>query len=104
MALKTSPPRLKAISGRRIAALPKEVDSVYLDPRHQAWRQYVIARANGICQWPGCNRQEKRMFADHIVELKDGGARFDVANGQCLCGSHHTIKTNIERNKRLGVL
>jgi hypothetical protein len=42
------------------------------------------------------------MFADHIVELKDGGAAFDVANGQCLCGSHHTLKTNAERARRMG--
>lgn len=104
MALKSIPPRLAKITGRRIAALPKQVDSVYLDPRHHEWRQYVIARANGICQWPNCNRQEKRMFADHIKEIQDGGARFDVNNGQCLCGSHHTIKTNIERRKRMGMV
>jgi 5-methylcytosine-specific restriction protein A len=33
------------------------------------------------------------MFADHIVEIKDGGALLDLRNGQCLCGSHHEIKT-----------
>lgn len=43
----------------------------------------------------------ERLFADHIVELKDGGAPFDVANGQALCGAHHTLKTAAERQKRM---
>ena len=34
-----------------------------------------------------------RLFADHIVELRDGGNPFELANGQALCGSCHTIKT-----------
>jgi hypothetical protein len=36
---------------------------------------------------------EHRLFADHIVEVADGGALLDPANGQCLCGAHHTLKT-----------
>ena len=41
------------------------------------------------------------MFADHIVELLDGGDPLDVSNGMLLCGKHHTLKTNRERDKRL---
>jgi hypothetical protein len=41
------------------------------------------------------------MFADHIREIGDGGAPFDLANGQCLCGAHHTRKTTATRAKRL---
>jgi len=44
------------------------------------------------------------MFADHIKELSDGGERFALSNGQCLCGSHHTLKTNRERARRHGLL
>jgi 5-methylcytosine-specific restriction protein A len=40
------------------------------------------------------------MFADHIEELQDDGDPFDVANGQCLCGSHHTLKTAAVRARR----
>jgi 5-methylcytosine-specific restriction enzyme A len=40
------------------------------------------------------------MFADHVVELRDGGSPFDLANGRCLCGAHHTRKTNEARAKR----
>jgi 5-methylcytosine-specific restriction enzyme A len=102
VALKSLPHRLTTISGRRIAELPKVADAIYFDPRHHQWRDAVISRAGGACQWPACGRVEKRMFADHIHEIKDGGSRFDLANGQCLCGKHHTIKTNIERARRLG--
>ena len=40
------------------------------------------------------------MFADHIVERKDGGADLDPRNGQCLCGRHHTMKTAQTRDEQ----
>lgn len=101
MPLKSIVPRLQQISGTRIALPVKTADAHYLTPQHKAWRAQVISNAGGRCQWPGCDRKEHRMFADHIVELSDGGAPLDVRNGQCLCGSHHTIKTQQERAKRL---
>ena len=53
-----------------------------------------------------CSRAqpEHRMYADHIVEIKDGGSILDVTNGQCLCYSHHTIKTNEVKKKRYQTL
>jgi 5-methylcytosine-specific restriction enzyme A len=42
-----------------------------------------------------------RMFADHITERSDGGA--DDGPGMCLCGQHHTEKTNRQRAKRHGL-
>jgi 5-methylcytosine-specific restriction enzyme A len=41
------------------------------------------------------------MFADHICEVADEGDRFDPANGQCLCGRHHALKTARARAARL---
>ena len=41
------------------------------------------------------------MFADHRVELRDGGAALDPDNGQCLCGSCHTRKTLAARSARI---
>jgi 5-methylcytosine-specific restriction protein A len=101
------PPRVATI-GSRVASIdtravkppPKQAAPIYSTPEYQAWRAKVIERARGICQVPGCGRGEHRMYADHIVELQDGGEPFDVANGQCLCGKHHTLKTNAERAKR----
>lgn len=40
------------------------------------------------------------MFADHIVERRDGGAELDLANGRCLCGSHHSRVTAAARVRR----
>ena len=93
-------PRITTVDARRIKPPPKTAAPIYSTPEFQAWRAKVIGRAGGCCQWPGCGRKEHRMFADHIHEVKDGGAPYDVANGQCLCGSHHTTKTIQERAKR----
>ena len=102
-----SHPRVKMLKPRiallepRVAMLKtKRAAPIYSTPEHRAWRAEVIARAGGRCQWPGCGRAEQRMFADHVVELQDGGHALDVANGQCLCGSHHSHKTALERARR----
>jgi 5-methylcytosine-specific restriction protein A len=94
-------PLVPTIDTRSAKPPPKEADPHYLTPEHRAWRAAVIKRAGGRCEWPGCGRAESRMFADHIKELKDGGAPLDLANGQCLCGSHHTTKTARAREARM---
>jgi len=80
---------------------PKVVDPHYHTPEHQRWSRAVIARAGGRCQGKGCGRSGVRLFADHIVELRDGGAPFDLANGQALCGACHARKTAAMRAERL---
>jgi hypothetical protein len=40
------------------------------------------------------------MYADHVTELKDGGALLDLSNGRCLCASHHELKTLAMRFQR----
>lgn len=92
--------RVATLDLRTVAPSPKTAEPIYGTPEHRRWRAIVIARAGGRCQAPGCGRVERRMFADHIVELQDGGAPFDPANGQCLCGSCHTRKTASERSRR----
>src|SRR5262252_1319250 len=52
---------------------------------------------NARCQHPQCStpwRRGVRLFADHVHEIKDGGARLDPANVMFLCASCHTKKTN----------
>jgi len=88
---------------------PKAADPVYLTPEYRRWRETVIARAGRRCEGADertgrrCEKAEPqhRMFADHVVEVRDGGALFDPANGRCLCGSHHTRKTAAARAERL---
>lgn len=96
-------PRIIKRDTRRVKPPPRHTDStykIYGTPEYAAWRKAVIDRAQARCEYPGCRRKERRMFADHIRELRDGGAPYDVNNGQCLCGSHHTAKTMTERARR----
>jgi 5-methylcytosine-specific restriction enzyme A len=86
------------LSGRSIPAMPKQREEHYGTPEHVAWRNAVIARAGRCCE--RCGRTNVRLFADHIIELRDGGNPFELANGQAICGSCHTIKTMQERAKR----
>ena len=95
-------PRTTVIDTRAARLPPKEAAPIYATTEYRHWRDAVISRAGGACEWPECRRSERRMFADHIKELRDGGDPFDPANGQCLCGAHHTHKTAVERARRLG--
>jgi hypothetical protein len=93
-------PRLATLDIRKVRAPLKTADPFYSTAEHIRWRDEVRARAGGQCETPGCGRRERRMFADHIIELKDGGAPFDLANGQLQCGSCHTTKTAAARAAR----
>lgn len=100
--LTTSPARI-GTSSPRVAPSPKVAEQVYLTPEHRAWSAFVIRRAGGRCQWLGCTKAapRHRMVADHIVEIKDGGAALDSANGQCLCVAHNTLKAARARAGRM---
>ena len=65
---------------------------------HRTWSKAIIARGGSRCAV--CGASGVRLFADHIVEIKDGGAPLDLANGQALCGRHHTLKTIAARAGR----
>ncbi len=100
-------PRLPVLDLRTARPAPKTADRELLTGDHRAWREAVLQRAGYRCEWHGqgvrCDRTAPmhRMFADHVVERRDGGAAFDVSNGQCLCGSHHGLKTFRERARRM---
>ena len=106
MALGIIRTRITAIETRRVKAPEKAADSIYHSPEYRSWRASVIARAGARCEHVTngvrCTKASpvNRMFADHIVELRDGGAPFAPDNGQCLCGSHHTAKTAASRAGR----
>ena len=72
----------------------------------QEWVQLVarIIRIRGRrCENPMCVREGilTRIFADHIIEIKDGGAMLDENNIELLCGSCHMTKTLQVRKERL---
>jgi hypothetical protein len=96
-----------AYANTRIVKLsPRLLDPAYSSPEFKAWRTQVIAHAGYQCEaidhGQRCPKAkpEHRLFADHIIELRDGGELLDLNNGQCLCGEHHTLKTMAARAQR----
>lgn len=98
--LRSFGPKVRPLNTSRIKPAAKVADPIYSTAEYKAWRADVIAAAGGCCQRKGCGRRASRLFADHIVELKDGGAPFDRRNGEALCGSCHTAKTAQARAAR----
>jgi len=98
MRIRTLKASIPTVNTQTVPPLPRETNPAYRTSHHVGWALQVKRRAGFACQ--RCGRQEQRMFADHIVELKDGGT-WTLDNGQCLCGSCHTTKTVIEKTKRL---
>ncbi|MEI9995108.1 MAG: HNH endonuclease signature motif containing protein [Rhizomicrobium sp.] len=100
--------RIGTLDSRTAKPPPKEAERHYLTPEHRTWSDQVIGRAGGRCEdidertGLRCTKAQPdhRVFADHIVERRDGGQPFDLKNGQCLCGSHHGKKTAIARARR----
>ena len=98
--IRAAKPRI-AMNGQRITPPPKVRAQVYGTPRHRAWAAEVVRRSGGVCQDVTCSNPISggRLFADHKVELRDGGG-FNLANGVALCGACHTRKTLAERARR----
>lgn len=65
-------------------------------PEHRRWAAQVKRNAGGRCQirLDGCEGYAD--VADHIVPVAEGGAEFDVTNGQGACRFCHDIKTSEE--------
>ncbi|QTI82150.1 HNH endonuclease (plasmid) [Roseomonas marmotae] len=98
--LKMATQLLPAADLRTARPPPKQASDHYGTPEHRAWAAAVLGRAGSRCQGPGCGRTGTRLYADHIVELQDGGAPLALANGQALCGACHSAKTARVRAER----
>lgn len=102
--LKARCPRLQTLDTRRVAPPPKQADPFYTG---RPWRELmarIIKKRGRRCQDPahkGHHDPAARIFGDHIVELRDGGAALDEANIMLRCGSCHTTKTAAARAQRL---
>lgn len=99
---------VRTIDTRTTPLPPKQKDPVYNTPEFRAWRAVVVQRVGGRCEALDafglrCTKAEPehRMYADHRTELRDGGALLDINNGQCLCASHHELKTHAARAQRM---
>ena len=98
--MRTLRPRLEMARLQTAKPPPKRADKFYLSREWFELRDWVRHEAGGRCQMPGCGRREARMYVDHRVELRDGGAPLDRTNVWLLCGSCHTRKTIAERARR----
>ncbi|RLP22253.1 HNH endonuclease [Mesorhizobium sp. YM1C-6-2] len=99
-------PKVRRMEARTARPAPKQADPELLTPEHRTWRANVLRLAGHRCQATDKGKRctvsaPARLFADHIVERRDGGDPLDVRNGQCLCGKHHTLKTAQARAVRL---
>ena len=92
--LTRAPDRLRPPPAR-IAAPPKVAEPLY---QSRAWRAMAerLKRERGIvCE--GADHQGARacasVIADHVHEVKDGGATLDPSNIMLLCPACHARKT-----------
>jgi 5-methylcytosine-specific restriction protein A len=100
MGLRTLRPRVGLANLNTATPPAKVADPFYLSSAWIALRDRVRREAGGRCQAPGCGRADRRMYADHIIELKDGGGPLDRTNVWLLCPTHHALKTAAERATR----
>lgn len=78
----------------------RQVNRTIYDAKWDSLRAYKL-RISPLCEL--CMKASKAAEAvqvDHIVPIKSGGARLDLANLQSLCLSCHGRKSLIEYNQR----
>ena len=63
---------------------------------HDRWRKAVLTRDKHQCQLRYSTCTGKATEADHIINVKAGGNRTDVTNGQATCTNCHKRKTQAE--------
>ena len=91
-------PALTCLDVRTAQPAPKLAEDFYSS---RPWRSLVAAvmqERGRTCEH--CGTHEGRLYVDHIIELKDGGAPLNRANLQILCASCHGMKTQSVRRVR----
>jgi 5-methylcytosine-specific restriction enzyme A len=88
---------LVPLAPRRVPLPPKKAEPFYLSPE---WRKFIVMlvlKRGRRCEKCGAFRNDHgepvRLFGDHIIELKHGGAPLDENNVKILCGKCHSAKT-----------
>jgi 5-methylcytosine-specific restriction protein A len=98
------PGRIPEIETRSVVPALKRTDPFYLSPEWRAFIADIVRKRGKRCEDPHCQNpggHPRRIFGDHIIELRDGGAPFDESNIRLLCGSCHTRKTIEARTQRM---
>lgn len=98
--MKLGAPRIAAIDTRRVRPPAKRAEPFYLTREWRALMGRLLYERGRRCE--KCGAQGCRIFGDHIVELKDGGAALAERNVMLLCGACHSAKTARARAVRMG--
>jgi hypothetical protein len=89
----------------RLTKRPKLTDAFYSSAEWRALVRDLIATRGPRCEDPQCTTQnrgaDQRIYGDHVIELKDGGAPLDAGNVMLRCAPCHGRKTADEARKRM---
>lgn len=90
----------------RVRVPEKRADPFYLSPEWRALLAEIIAERGRACEDPECEDPARcaagRIYGDHIVEKRDGGALLDKANIMLRGAPCHGRKTAAARAARRG--
>jgi 5-methylcytosine-specific restriction protein A len=82
----------------------KQAAPFYLSPEWKALMRHLIGVRGRRCEDPEHDRAKPRegvrIYGDHVIEVKDGGALLDPANIMLRCAPCHGRKTALERARR----
>jgi 5-methylcytosine-specific restriction enzyme A len=97
---RTLRPTLSTLSTAVAKPPPKLANPFYASPEWIKARNLARRCLPPVCA--RCGQADTRLWVDHIHELKDGGAPFDLGNLQLLCAPCHTRKSVEARAQRQG--
>jgi 5-methylcytosine-specific restriction endonuclease McrA len=97
--LKRAPSRLKA-APPRLRPSPKQALPFYRSPEWRALVGLVTSKRGKVCEQCGASGY---VIADHVIELRDGGASLDESNIMLLCSPCHGRKTAQRKRERSGL-
>jgi 5-methylcytosine-specific restriction enzyme A len=101
--LRAFPAKVRTINTSKLRQTPKQKASSYYDPAWIALRARIVEQRSSVCQdvdHDPARPRRGRVIADHVIELKDGGALLDPRNVLLRCPICHGRKTMAERAAR----
>jgi hypothetical protein len=96
-------PRVARLDARKVRLAPRSDDSLYDSPRWRALTAQLKRERGERCEDPDCKTPSgpwRRIVADHVREVRDGGALFDKRGIMLRCDACHNRKTAQERARR----
>lgn len=88
----------------KLAPQSKQVDPFYTSPEWRSLMRHIKQVRGDRCQDPEHRsehpRSGVRIYGDHIIERKDGGAPLEASNVMLRCSPCHQRKTAAVRGQR----